>query len=72
MRKMRVKEAVRMMLRAFMLMNVLKGRLEERKRQHEVHQYGNARSHNPYRTLSTTGLVVLSICLSCTRVATPL
>jgi hypothetical protein len=37
--KMSVYEAVRMVLRAFMLMNVLKWRLQERKRQHEVHQY---------------------------------
>jgi hypothetical protein len=25
---------------------VLKGRLQERKRQHEIHQYGNTRSHS--------------------------
>jgi hypothetical protein len=36
---------VRMVLGAFMLMNVLKGRLQERQRQHEVHKNGNAGSH---------------------------
>src|SRR5260370_21547587 len=43
--KMCVDEAVRMVLGAFMLMNVLKGRLQERQRQHEVHKNGNAGSH---------------------------
>ena len=37
-----VDEAVRMVLGAFMLMNVLKGRLQERQRQHKVHKNGNA------------------------------
>jgi hypothetical protein len=36
---------VRMALRALMLMNVLKWRLQERKRQHEVHKNGKATSH---------------------------
>src|SRR5260370_42511905 len=43
--KMCVDEAVRMMLGALMLMNVLKWRLQERQRQHEVHKNGNAGSH---------------------------
>jgi len=43
--KMCVDEAVRMVLGAFMLMNVLKRRLQERQRQHEVHKNGNAGSH---------------------------
>ena len=43
--KMCVDEAVRMVLGAFMLMDVLKGRLQERQRQHEVHKNGNAGSH---------------------------
>src|SRR5258707_5997451 len=43
--KMCVDEAVRMVLGAFMVMNVLKGRLQERQRQHEVHKNGNAGSH---------------------------
>jgi hypothetical protein len=45
MRKVSVDEAVRMLLRALVLMNVLKRRLQERKRQHEVHQDRNASSH---------------------------
>jgi hypothetical protein len=45
MRKVCVQESVRMVLRALMLMNVQKRRLQERKRQHQVHQDGNARSH---------------------------
>lgn len=43
--KMSVDEAVGMALRAFMLMNVLKWRLQKRKRQHEVHKNRNAGSH---------------------------
>jgi len=36
---------VRMVLGAFMLMNVLKRRLQERQRQHEIHKNGDAGSH---------------------------
>jgi len=45
MRKVSVKEPVRMVFRALMLVNVQKRRLKKRKRQHEVHQYGNERPH---------------------------
>ncbi|RZU43694.1 hypothetical protein BDD14_5391 [Edaphobacter modestus] len=44
-RKMSVEERVRMVFRALMPMNVQKRRLQERKRQHQVHQDGNARPH---------------------------
>jgi hypothetical protein len=45
MRKMDVKETVRMVFRTLMLMNVQKRRLQKRKRQHEGHQVGDARQH---------------------------
>ena len=45
MRKVCVEESVRMVLRALVLMNVQKRRLQERKRENEVHQYGDARPH---------------------------
>jgi hypothetical protein len=54
---------VGMVLRTLMLMNVLERRLQERKRQHEVHQEGNARSHRPilltYLSLDT--LLLLAV-----------
>jgi len=45
MRKVSVKEPVRVVLSTLVPMNVQKRRLQERKRQHQVHQDGNARSH---------------------------
>ncbi len=44
-RKVSVEELVRVVLGALVLMNMQKRRLQERKRQHQVHQHGNARSH---------------------------
>ena len=50
-RKVSMKKRVRMVLRAFMLMNVQKRRLKKQDRQREIHQYGNTTLHNAYRTL---------------------
>jgi hypothetical protein len=44
-KKVSVEKPVQVILGALMLMNVQKWRLQERKRQHQVHQHGNARSH---------------------------
>lgn len=44
-RKVSVKEPMRVVLGTLVLMNVQKRRLQERKRQHQVHQDGNARTH---------------------------
>ena len=51
MRKVSMKKRVRMVLRAFMLMNVQKRRLKKQDRQREIHQYGNTTLHNAYSTV---------------------
>ena len=50
MRKVSVKKPVRMVLCTLMLMNVQKRRLNDQKRQHQVHQDGDATLHNAYST----------------------
>ena len=57
MREVGVEETVRMVLRALVLMNVQKRRLQERKREHEVHQHGNARLHTHIVPLAGRGIL---------------
>jgi hypothetical protein len=49
-RKVSMEEPVRVIRGTLVLMNVQKRRLQERKRQHQVHQYGNNGPHTRYRT----------------------
>jgi hypothetical protein len=53
---------VRMVFRALMLVNVQKRRLNDQKRQHQVHQYGDATLHNAYSTLEFKARIPRPIC----------